>query len=114
MTETDRLADLLEVARATLKGELAPLLSDEPRYKAAMVASAMAIVARALRDGEACDDQEAAALHELYGPAGGLAALRARLAADIRSGVLDGPADHAVQVVLRARVAARLAISAGA
>jgi len=113
MSEALRLAGLLEVARDTLRGELGPLLPPDARYTAAMIANAMAVAARTMREGEMRAAQEADAIRELYGSGAGdqLDALRARLAADLRAGALDGPADHAVRVVLRARVAARLAIS---
>jgi hypothetical protein len=115
MSADRRLAGLLETARLTLRRDLAPALPAEHRYSAAMVANAIAIAVRAMRDGPARGEQEAAAIRELYPDAtGDLDELRARLATDIRNGALNGPADHAVRVVLRARVAARMAISVGA
>lgn len=89
----DEIADLLDTAAATFRAELMDVLPADRRYPAAMVASAMAIAARALRHPAPATDH---------------AADRALVAA-IRAGQHDD--DPAVLATLRARVNARLAIS---
>lgn len=89
----DDIADLLETAAATLRAELMDALPSDRRYSAAMVASAMAIAARALRCPIPAPDRET----------------DRALAAAIRAGQHDD--DPALFATLRARVNARLAVS---
>lgn len=77
-------ADLLDIARTTLLDEIVPQLQGDARFKALMVANAMAIAGRAA----------AGTIAELHDPA--------RLCADIRAGrhdddaaLRDRLADHA-------------------
>ena len=117
--EPDAL-DLLEVARETLLEAVAPALDGDARYQALMVANAIAIAIRELTADDADLPEELASLRGLYEtgetPAGdddaqALAALEARLARDLRYGVLDGGPQFAVRQWLRRRIEKRLAVS---
>jgi hypothetical protein len=105
------ILSLLAAAHDLTRSELAPNLRGEDRYKAAMVANALAITLRAAQASEA--DAERAGLAELYPTETGqdIAALRRRLVADIRAGVLDADDTVVVEKVLRPRIAARLKVS---
>ena len=112
---------LLQLARARLLDDVLPLLPEERRYAARLIANAMAIAARETTAGDR--DKEAfrrglAALYDDVGPRpqGRPAAetldeanerLSWRLAADLRGGQRDG--DPEVFAVLRRAAAARLA-----
>lgn len=105
------LADLLLTARDVLRTRIAPGVPAELRFEAAMVANAMAIVARSAAGlpGAA----EAAGLARLYPEPGGAPAaeLRRRLVAEIRAGRLDAAGEHLVAHLLWPRVRERLAAS---
>lgn len=116
--------ELIEVARESLLEHVLPGLEGEARYHALMIASAMAIALRELGTARTDLGDEVESLRGLYehrepdaGPARdedplqSLAALEARLARDLRDGVLDGGPQFAVRRWLRARLEARLAVS---
>ena len=69
-------ADLLEIARTTLAAEVIPHLAGDARFKALMVANAMAIAARAARLGDIADLSDPVTICQ-----------------DIRAGRHDGDAD---------------------
>jgi hypothetical protein len=115
--------DLLAIARETLLLELRPLLAENARYTAAMIANAMAIAAReaAAGDGPALaalarlDGLHGTPKRELHGAAL-LDALRVhdgKLAADIRAGVYDASDERQRALLdhLRGSVVAKLRIS---
>lgn len=108
------IAALLRLAADELRRELLPKLSGEDRYRAAMAVRAMEIAVRELCEGEDLRARERRALAALYGPAAegeGLAALRRRLARDIRAGRFDDPdRRRELLAALEERVAARLAL----
>ena len=99
MNNLPRGAQLLAIARETLLAELRPLLDDDARYTAAMIANAMAIAAREAETGDAPQRAALARLEQLYDepaskPGGSalrdaLAQRERRLALDIRSGRFD-------------------------
>lgn len=60
-------AELLEVARKTLRGDLLAALPEALRYQALMAANAVAIAARVLERGEAPEQEELANLARLMG-----------------------------------------------
>lgn len=60
-------AELLEIARKTLRGDLLAALPESRRYEALMVANALAIAGRVLERGEAPAREEFAALARLMG-----------------------------------------------
>ncbi|MFG1410632.1 DUF6285 domain-containing protein [Xanthobacter sp. VTT E-85241] len=83
-------ADLLAIARQTLQGEIAPHLSGDHRYQAAMVANACAIAAREMETTPAARLAEAACLEAAQAPS------PAALCAAIRAGAHDAdPRLHA-------------------
>lgn len=107
MNDRPDATELIEIARRTLLDEVLPRLPDDLRYRALMIANAMAIAAREHAAGDIDASAELARLQELYGePPQALAgsALRTalsgynqRLAADIRAGHGDhwaGLRDH--------------------
>ena len=71
---------LLETARNLLRDELLPALPEQRRHAALMIANAMAIAMRQLKNGEAPEREEAARLERI------LSALRGN----------DSESDHAV------------------
>jgi hypothetical protein len=91
--------ELLIIARTVLREELMPLLPDERRYDALMVANAMAIAARQIAFGDAPERRERQSLAGLLGEpvdgdgamAGSAAVgdLTRRLSAEIRGGAFD-------------------------
>lgn len=91
MRDQPQGAELLREARRTLLEELSGELPGTRRYDVLLIASAMAIAARELEAGEG-RETERKDLEELLGQAPGdeLAALVARLAAEIRAGRRDG------------------------
>ena len=113
MTDDDRLAGLLSVARETLRTELQPALDPALRYRAAMVANALAIVARRLSLGQGVEARQIQALAALYPDAAGsgLRGLERRLARELRRGRLDVEREERVRAVLLARTLARLEIA---
>jgi hypothetical protein len=90
MRDTPYGADLLAEAWRVLSEDLAPELSGEQRYKALLVASAVAIVRRELEAGSAPEEAERAQLSALLGEEGDLEALVRRLAETLRAGAYDG------------------------
>ncbi len=65
-------AELLEIARKTLRGDLLAALPESRRYEALMVANAVAIAGRVLERGEAPEREELAALARLTGDKDGV------------------------------------------
>lgn len=122
MHEEPEGAHLLKLARQALLDQLLPELSDDTRYTARLVANAMAIAARELQSGDSDGRAERDALETLFGEyreetkslesteslSESLQRLRWRLAAEIRSGGLDGNAE--VHSHLNAVATARLKI----
>ncbi len=106
------LVDLLETARALLRDKIAPSVPAELRFETAMVANAMAIVARAAA-GRLPGSAEAEGLVRLYPEAAGEGpeALRRRLVADIRAGRMDAAGRRLAAYVFWPRVRERLALS---
>lgn len=90
-TEAPTAQGLLDIARATLLNDIVPGLSGDVRFKALMVANAMAIAHRAIAQGPVAD-------------------LSISTAADIRAGKHDD--DLAVAAALLALTEARCRISA--
>ena len=112
--------ELLAIARETLLEQVLPHLGGDARYQALMIANALAIAQRELRPDAPARTAELDFLHGLYAPDAPppgegaqrtLARLEARLAADLRSGELDGGAQLAVRRLLRRQISARVAIS---
>jgi len=104
---------LLEAARRLLLDELLALLPAERRYDGLMIANAMAIAGRELRDAGAGSEAAAQRLSAFYQDATAAPeALARRLVADIRAGRFDdGPARERLVQLLRADLRDRLAIS---
>ncbi|MEK7877236.1 MAG: DUF6285 domain-containing protein [Pseudomonadota bacterium] len=100
MNDRPDATELLEIARRTLLDDVLPRLPGDLRYRALMIANAMAIAAREHAAGDTDASAELARLLEFYGeprPTLAGSALRAalsgynqRLAADIRAGRCDG------------------------
>jgi hypothetical protein len=80
--------ELLEAARATLRDLVMPAVPPERRYEAAMVAHAIGVAVRELREGPAAREAERADLAALLGadPAATLDGLRRELCRAIRAG----------------------------
>lgn len=111
-------AELLRAARETLLNELLAQLPAEQKYPAFMVASAMGIAVREAEIGSAVLDIELDLFAQLYGEqstaqadAEPLAALRARLADEIRCGKFDGEPGDRLRPMLLEWVCARLRVS---
>ncbi|MFQ5756387.1 MAG: DUF6285 domain-containing protein [Acidiferrobacterales bacterium] len=111
-------AELLRAARETLLNELLAQLPAEQKYPAIMVASAMGIAVREAEIGSAILDIELDLFAQLYGEqstaqadAEPLAALRARLADEIRCGKFDGEPGDRLRPMLLEWVCARLRVS---
>ena len=110
--------ELLRHARALLLGELLPALPEDLRYRALLIAKALAIAAAERTAGQDPLEAEADALAELYGeertPAtreaetveDTLLRLNWRLASEIRGAKRDGEAQ--VYAIVRAAMLARL------
>ena len=100
-TEQPGAEGLLDIARATLLRDIVPGLSGDARFKALMVANAMAIAQRAIATGKVADLPDPAAT-----------------AAAIRAGHHDGDAAMAATLVAltesRCRISAPKALLAGA
>ncbi len=90
MTDLDGAA-LLDIARQTLLADIVPALSGDARFKALMVANAMAIAARQAQYGAVAEPADAAAL-----------------AAAIRAGLRDGDKDLAQTLLELARARCRI------
>jgi len=107
-------ADLLAIARETLLDELVPVLPNERRYAARMVASAMAIAAREHRLAPGAERREAETLRRLLqdvdsspqvlvgvDATDALPALRGVVRDAIRAGAFDEPQrEHALAAAL--------------
>ncbi|MCS7266705.1 MAG: DUF6285 domain-containing protein [Geminicoccaceae bacterium] len=106
------LVDLLETARELFRARLQPAVPAELRFEAAMIANAMAIVARAAA-GRVPGAAETEGLRRLYPEAADapVETLRRRLVADIRAGRMDAAGSRLAAYVLRPRVSERLALS---
>ncbi len=101
---------LLGQARRSLLEELLPLLPEDKRYEALMIANAMAIAIREIEAGNGSDAEERASLKALFaeaGPEGGYG--KPRLAREIRAGRRD--ADAAVHEILTASAVRRQRIN---
>jgi hypothetical protein len=61
---------LLETARAVLRDDLIQALPSEKRHEALMIANAMTIAIRQLRNGDEHEQQELAALRRILGQCG--------------------------------------------
>lgn len=100
-------ADLLAIARETLRRELLPKLPEESRYAALMVANAIAIAAREAEYGDGPEREELARLAALLGETGDagqrlreeLARLNRELVRRIRQGAFPAgaPASEALR-----------------
>ena len=112
MSWLDATADLLAVARTTLRELVMPALDGGGRYEAAMVANAMAIAIRELELGPGARAEEQALLAGFYQtPTATLPELRRRLCQDLRAGaVLENRPDQ-LRNLLHKVIHARLAIS---
>lgn len=124
VSEQPDAIELIEVARESLLEHVLPALEGEARYHALMIANAMAIALRELGAGGTDLEREVDDLRGLYehregdaadaaeeDPVQTLTQLEARLARDLRDGVLDGGPQFAVRRWLRARIESRLAVS---
>ncbi len=110
MTNEATTTGLLDIARDALRRDVLPALTGDPRFKAAMIANALAIVQRSL--GGAGGWDEAAALAAICPEdAREDAARRDWLRQAIRGGALDAADRTLVADYLAPRVGARLAIS---
>lgn len=112
MSNRHAIADLLEIARSTLRESVLPQVAADARYDAAMVANAMAIASRELELGPNVQAEERALLAELYGtPEASLTELQRRLCRDLRQGTLEPSRAATLDQLLPRLVHARLAIS---
>jgi len=107
-------ADLLAIARETLLYELVPVLPNERRYAARMVANAMAIAAREHRLAPGAERSEAETLRRLlqgvdpsppvlvgFDTTDALQGLRSAVRDAIRAGAFDEPQrEHALAAAL--------------
>lgn len=103
---------LLEEARRALLRELVPTAGDGQRYTLLMIANALAIATRELRDGAAVEAEEQAALAAFLGDAakdGDAAGREAALCAAIRAGRYD--ADARLHELLSRSIVRRLSIT---
>jgi hypothetical protein len=82
-------ADLVEAVRDFLEREILPTLAGDRQFHCRVAINVLAIVRRELELGPALDAAEHDRLRRLLGQDGSLAELNSRLAALIRSGVLD-------------------------
>ncbi|SMH58807.1 DUF6285 domain-containing protein [Azospirillum agricola] len=113
---------LLDIALATLRGEVLPNVAPEGRYAALMVADALDIAGRELRGFDASGHAMLAALAPLYGEdaddtlAGDelrtrVEALQHRLCIEIAAGDFDHDGQDVLMDALEAIVRARLVIA---
>lgn len=93
MRERPDGAELLAIAREVLRKELLPLLPKDKAYSALMIANAMGIAERQLRNGTGPQEEERRALSTLLRRDGELLALNREFAARIRQGVFDDSAE---------------------
>lgn len=113
MNDRPDATELLDIARRTLLADVLPLLPENLRYPALMIANAMAIAGREHASGDADASAELARLQEFYGAprqalagsalAAALSDYNRRLAADIRAGRCDGRAglrEHLEQTIV--------------
>jgi tRNA C32,U32 (ribose-2'-O)-methylase TrmJ len=118
--------DLIAIALETLRADLLPNIPADKRYTALMIANALAIAERELRDGDDARRTMRDALAELLGapdsaPAAGatldaeIEALQRKLVHAIEQGAFDAPerAAGSLMPCLGALVRARLRISRG-
>ncbi len=110
MREQPDGAALLAIAREVLRKALLPLLPPERAYEVLMIANAMSIAERQLKNGEQAEREECDALQELLGHEGDLAALNRDLGIKIRTGEMDNNTD--AQRLLRRGVVQRVQESA--
>lgn len=91
---------LLDIARQALLADIVPVLSGDARFKALMVANAMAIAAREVQHGVVSQPDDAVAL-----------------ASSIRAGRHDGDAEVAQRLLAlaeaRCKISSRMAEKAG-
>lgn len=90
MRDRPNSAELLDIARTRLMDELLPALPAKNKYSALLVAAAMAIAMRELKNGDAAETGEQLKLSELLGNDGpqesSLLDLNRRFAAGLRAG----------------------------
>lgn len=91
MRERPDGADLLAIAGEVLKNELLPLLPKDRHVDALMIANALGIAERQLRNGEAPAREERQALADLLRRDGTLPELNRAFARAIRAGEMDAP-----------------------
>jgi len=112
MSWLDATADLLRVARDTLREQVIPTLKSDARYEAAMVGNAMAIAIREIEVGDRVRAEEQALLAEFLGtPTTTLPELRRLLCQELRDGAVLENRPGELRTLLRKLVYARLAIS---
>ena len=121
MNDRPDAAELLDIARRTLLGDILPHLPQALRYGTLMIANAMAIAGREHAAAGADAEAEIESLARLFAerPAqlpgtalhAALADYNRRLAAAIRAGRFDGSERPALLVHLRRTAAARLAVT---
>lgn len=123
-TGPDAALDLVAIALETLRADLLPSLPPEKRYTALMIANALSVAQRELREGEAARRTMLEALQGLLGghPPGKEADLDAavqcllrKLATAIEQGEFDAPGHRlgGLMVCLNAVVSAKLLLSRG-
>jgi hypothetical protein len=90
MRDRPNSAELLDIARTRLMDELLPALPAKNKYSALLVAAAMAIAMRELKNGDAAETGEQLKLSELLGNDGpqdsSLLDFNRRFAAGLRAG----------------------------
>ena len=93
---------LLALARDVLLGDLMPLLPEEARLDARLVANSMAIAEREAVLGTGPANQLLRELETMYGEAEGEPEVLSRFARDLRAGVFESsaPHDRAVRAIL--------------
>lgn len=104
-------SEILSTVAQVIEEQIVPALSGQVQHNARVAANLVQIVERELRLAPAADERERAALAALLGIDGDVASLRARFAADLRSGMADS-AEKAAEVwpVLMAGVKDELAV----
>lgn len=104
MRDRPNSAELLEIARTRLMEELLPALPAENKYSALMIAAAMAIAMRELKNGGAAEMEEQFMLDELLGADvsgdASLLDLNHRFAAGLRAGEFESSKSNQ-DIVLR-------------
>lgn len=108
----DATADLLALARSVLRDRVMPEVPAATRFETAMIANALAIVAREIVQGPAARAAEHEKLARFLDvPGASLPALRARLCHELRAGRLGPEREAELRALLAANVKARLVIS---